>query len=533
MILKKPYAFLIKHFKLIHLILALGLIYLAIKFNGLIVFFNDAFKNNYYTGINNVANTAINFYMYLVVLLVLALGIIIYILFKQKEKPKKFYAALIIYYIIIFVLFTFFLSVINNMKVSVIEVKTLKAYRDIILLLSFPQYFFLVMTFIRGIGFDYKKFNFSKDISELKIDVKDSEEFELNVNVEGYKLRRKIRRFLRELKYYTLENAFLVTVLGAILIIIIVTTILLNINIYGKVYKKQQPFTVNGFKINVLDSIITPYSYGGKVITKDKYYLVVLYNVENTYGINQALHLNDFRLTINKENIFPAVNNREFFIDIGEAYYENKLKPRSNKNITMIYELTKDQIKDKYSIKIETDVDISKGEITAKYKKVELKPTKIMDIKSNTVVKLNENLNFNSTGLKNSSIIVSSYQFTKSYKYNYQFCYNNKCYDSLNVIDASYKTEKEKTLLVLNYKLILDEEATYYKNITGYRSFFSDFMKIRYIKNKKTLVAYYNNKTPNNLTSTLVLEVDNEIKDADNIFLTFTIRNQEYNIILK
>jgi len=103
----------------------------------------------------------------------------------------------------------------------------------------------------------------------------------------------------------------------------------------------------------------------------------------------------------------------------------------------------------------------------------------------------------------------------------------------LNVIDASYKTEKEKTLLVLNYKLNLDEETAYYNNITGYRSFFPDFMKIRYIKNKKTLVAYYYNKTPNSLNNTLVLEVDNEIKNADNIFLTFTIRNQEYNIILK
>ena len=41
MILRKPYGFLIKHFRLIHLILTTLYIYLAIKVNSLLKFYNN------------------------------------------------------------------------------------------------------------------------------------------------------------------------------------------------------------------------------------------------------------------------------------------------------------------------------------------------------------------------------------------------------------------------------------------------------------------------------------------------------------
>ena len=46
MILKKPYAFLIKHFKIIHLILSLLMIYIAYKINNILNFVKGYINNS-------------------------------------------------------------------------------------------------------------------------------------------------------------------------------------------------------------------------------------------------------------------------------------------------------------------------------------------------------------------------------------------------------------------------------------------------------------------------------------------------------
>ena len=46
MILKKPYKFLIKHFRMIHLILAIMSGYLLAKTNNILGFFNEYLNNN-------------------------------------------------------------------------------------------------------------------------------------------------------------------------------------------------------------------------------------------------------------------------------------------------------------------------------------------------------------------------------------------------------------------------------------------------------------------------------------------------------
>ena len=69
MILKKPYAFLIKHFKLIHLLLCIPLVYLLIRTGAIATFLNSYVSANYYTSQTNLAGTYINYFMYLAILL--------------------------------------------------------------------------------------------------------------------------------------------------------------------------------------------------------------------------------------------------------------------------------------------------------------------------------------------------------------------------------------------------------------------------------------------------------------------------------
>ena len=96
MVLKKPYAFLIKHFKLIHLLLCIPLIYLIIRTGAITSFFSSYVSSNYYTNLTNVSGTYINYFMYFASLLVVLLVLAIYFLMRQKKKNTKFYMFLII-----------------------------------------------------------------------------------------------------------------------------------------------------------------------------------------------------------------------------------------------------------------------------------------------------------------------------------------------------------------------------------------------------------------------------------------------------
>ena len=98
MVLRKPYAFLIKHFKIIHLILCIPLVYLIIKTGAITSFFSDYVKANYYTNLTNIAGSYINYFMYLAILVILLLVLAVYFLMRQKKKNSKFYLFLMLYY---------------------------------------------------------------------------------------------------------------------------------------------------------------------------------------------------------------------------------------------------------------------------------------------------------------------------------------------------------------------------------------------------------------------------------------------------
>ena len=72
---------------------------------------------------------------------------------------------------------------------------------------------------IRGLGFDIKKFNFTKDIQELNIEDIDSEEVEVNVNIDTKNIIRDINRRKRELGYWIKENLLFSIILISVILI--------------------------------------------------------------------------------------------------------------------------------------------------------------------------------------------------------------------------------------------------------------------------------------------------------------------------
>ena len=80
MIIKKPYAFLIKHFRLIHLIISSLLIFLVYKTHSVYKFFNDYVHNGYYNYTSEISGTYINLYMFLAIIALIVVTAFVYLL---------------------------------------------------------------------------------------------------------------------------------------------------------------------------------------------------------------------------------------------------------------------------------------------------------------------------------------------------------------------------------------------------------------------------------------------------------------------
>ena len=205
MIIKKPYAFMLKHFRLIHLLLLIPMIFLVTQTRGIISFFGEYVANNYTLAastdvLSSLASNYINIFMYLAVIIILAVFVTLSILLQRKEKPVRFYNISIIYYLVIFILITVSFSIFTAIENDTLDPVMIRMIRDLATVIHYSQYIFIAFTAIRGIGFNIQKFDFKSDLAELEISSEDSEEVEFLVGIDTDKAKRNIRRFFRELK---------------------------------------------------------------------------------------------------------------------------------------------------------------------------------------------------------------------------------------------------------------------------------------------------------------------------------------------
>ena len=175
MILKKPYAFLIKNFRLIHLILT-GLIgYLLFRTFNLYNFFSRYVENVYATLGDALPSNYITIFMFLVSIIIIVFSLAMFLLMKKKDKPKNLYIGLSSYYILYFIGLILYFVLFKSMETSQMTIRNAMIIRDLTFIIIFPQAALLILSLIRAVGFDIKRFNFSKDLKELDINEEDNE----------------------------------------------------------------------------------------------------------------------------------------------------------------------------------------------------------------------------------------------------------------------------------------------------------------------------------------------------------------------
>lgn len=530
MVLKKPYAFIIKHFRLIHIFLLLPMFYLAIKTRNIADFLNTFVKNDYtFTSnvmeLSSLASNYINILMYLSVIIILATHITLSFVLQLKDKPTKYYNISIIYYIGIFILITAGFSVFSMIENDLLEDVFARIIRDLSWVVYLSEYIFIILTFIRGIGFNIKKFNFQSDIESLEISSEDSEEFEFLVGLDTYKTKRTIRRFIRELKYYYKENKFIFNIVIIISVGIIGTTIYMNREVNLRDFKEGESLAFGYLNLTVTDTHISNLTHNGKVLKDDKYYFVMELKVVNRFREDKDLNFGNIQLIVDDKIYLPDIPASNYFIDFGNPYQGTGIKGVSQGNYILVYEIDKRDVNKDFYLNMYTSLN---------KRKVIVDPDIINSNVVNNRINAGVTTGLGNTNLKNSKVSIINYEVTNRFVYNYRHCSGDYCYQSTNSFNIDNASEiGKKTFLVLGYSLELDEEAKYLSTNKNYKDFFKDFLEIKYKVGSKEYVTSGDVMNNNYYSDRLVLKVPYNIIEANEIDALITIRNVSYSIKLK
>lgn len=334
MVFRKPYAFLIKHFRLIHLVITGLLVYIVSFSNKIYSFIGDCISDqvNKYNALE-----FIDYRIYIWILLSMVLFFIIYWLFRYKDKPRTIYMISIFGYLLLgiyfFVLFSYFTGLPNN----IIDQKIIRAYRDIMLIILGFQYLIIIIMFIRGLGFDVKKFNFTKDIQELNLTHEDGEEIEVNVNVDTNNIMRHVRKSKREFGYFFQE--YKVIILSIIIILLII------IGFVGyKYFSKLLKVYDQGENIGYTNNIVIKNSYYN--ISNDKNYIIVNFDIFK-YGREDRFNVNNMILLVGDNQYLPNKNICYKFDYLGNCYKKQYIDSTS-RNYILVYEVNNLNLKNSY-----------------------------------------------------------------------------------------------------------------------------------------------------------------------------------------
>lgn len=532
MILRKPYAFFIKHFKLIHIILAVLVAYNLIGNYKLLNFFNEYIVRTVNVIGQDLTGTLLTGLTAVIPIIVILLTLVVMVVMIVKEKPILFYVINIVIFIYLTVVLQVTESTLTNMESVLLNMKTIRLVRDLLMVGVIVEAVSFVILLVRGTGFNIKKFDFDTDLAELEIEETDNEEFEVNIDIDKNKARRNVRYLIRKLKYTYKENKL--KLIGFIVFVVLVLVgITLGI-IYSrpKIYKQGEIFRGNGISLAITDSYLTKYNYLGNEIEEDSSFLILRLKVRNvTKGTK--LDFATTKIVIGNYSYFPTLNYRETLFDFGNMYSGEDLEVNEEYVYeTLVYKiptlLVKDDIKFHFISKTDRELFFKSTEVDINYRDLDYE-------KEEKKYTLKEQINLENM-LSNYSLSIDTFDINKYFKIKYNYCYKDECYESYEYLYPNVVSNYDKVLIKLTGKLNMDENVKL-TNVFDLYDFIYYFGSLEYeidgkikkqpIKFKEVVSKRVKQK------DTYYLEVLEEVKDATKINLVLKVRGQEYKYSLK
>ena len=514
MILRKPYAFLIKYFKLIHIALFIMCGYLLFQLRAIYVFFQEYVRNDVYTYMENIASNYISTPMIIVTILILLSAVAIFYLMKEKEKPVLFYRFLILYSAIIIIGLVVYYNFYSSLEFELHDRAVISIYRDIIGIIYYIMFFFIGFTFVRGFGFDIKKFSFDKDLKVLNISETDNEEVEVALDIDKENIVNALRREKRLAVYYLKENAFLLSIILFVILSISGFFIYRHFFVENVVYKQGDTVIANNIEYLINNSYY---------INKDKnnndlgaMYVVIDFSLFNRNEKNSEIDLSKTRLTIDNKHYYPLINRYESFSDIGIGYINQVIKPQIlYDNYILAFKLDNKFNENDIYLEVYDNEIYRNDELRIKYQKILLDPSSFIE-SDNSTYELNSLVSLNDSFLQKGSLKVINYEINNNFIHNYKECNNDVCVDYKKIIQSSR-----------NYPIIKFEFEFNEISLEKINDYFSlEYDNSGTINQTSLNFLYHDEKTA-------YYELNKDIKDNKLTSLIINIRGSIYKINLQ
>lgn len=533
MILRKPYAFLIKHFKQMHLILTVCMIYLIYRTELMISFLNE-YINSVTSVIGQpIVSSLYNMWVIILPILILAFSVVLLITMRIKDKPRTYYILMIVAHIVIIATYFYGYTVFDKMQKTIVDLRTVNALRDLLIYCIVIQGIFSVVSLVRGVGFDVKKFDFGSDLDGLELTEEDNAEFEIDIDFDINDKTRKGKRYLRLLKYKYKENKFIAHIIMGALAAVAIFYVYNNFNIYNKTSPEGVNFNMNGFTMGVSKSyLLNQNSIGYTMDDPNKYLVVVELNVKNNSRNPAAFATGNIELNINGINYHHAEKYESMVVDLGYTYKNQEINNKDFSKYLLIYEIPANRINSKLKLGFHNS-----GTGETAYVRLNPKNISAQD-KETKEYTLGDTMTFEGSTLGNTTLKIDSYELRNKFTLRYRYCSTRlkNCVDSVEYVKPSqYNTNYEKTLLRLDMDFKFDENFKS-NSITNVYNLIKNFMKIEYEIDgqKKTQTVYLGSVTSRVASkNSYYIEVFQEIKVADKITLVFQVRNNIYRYSLK
>ncbi len=534
MVLRKPYAFLIKHFRMIHILLGIFMSFLLYKTYAVYKFFNTYLAESKFNVLENISSKYITISMFFSIIIIIGITVVVLWLMNFKKKPVKYYFLSLLVYVLLIFSFIFARYQLKQIEWNEINIQLIKIARDTLLVSVLVQIIPFIVTLVRATGFNIKKFNFEKDLKQFALDDKDNEEFEVGLQLDKDDFKTIVRRRIRVAKYVIRENKYILIGLVALIMISIGIMIYVNDEVYNKVYKENEILNTSSFKVSTLSSYKLTTNTSNNNITNGKYcFIVVKVLLRSNVNKDLIIPVKNFRLRTGKYTYYTSdINYYDSFVEFGEGFKGNTIKAKSSKEYILVFKIDNKEKDNSVQLEYLTGAKREKGELKYNYAKFALNPDKLENNKNMMLVNLNTPIDFNDSLLKKSNINVKAVTFKNSFVEKVKQCVGGQCYDTSTYIVSNVSSRYQKIVMKVDYELQLDKSI----NIDKIKpKFMALFGNLRYVINNKEYNHGINlvDITPSNIEGRAYLEVKEEVNKASKIYLDFKVRNKIYTYILK
>jgi len=509
MILRKPYAFLIKKFRLIHLLLSFIVAYLIYNTSDILKVYNTYISSKQVSDVSNAIGNLSRPLMYIALFVFIVSILTVAIVLKVKQKPIFMYIVNIIITVAVIGLYSYAFSTLNILLKASVDIRLIRVLRDLLIIAIALQSIQFIMLFVRATGFDIKKFDFGSDLIGLEVTEEDREEVEVSLELDSDASKRKIINFLRNFRYTFLENKFIFSILILIIVIIITSIIFYRVVNKPHAYKEGELFSTNNYTMKVNSSYLTDKDYYGKVINDDYAFLIIDIDAKTFYK-DTKINYGNMYILINNTKYFGKLEYNKYFSDLENVYNDQSLSTTEFKNYAIIFAIPKDTIDNSKKLVFENEQGTTEVKITAK-KEDGAKDLGTFEIGSEVEIE-DENI----------FLYVDEIELSKEFFETYETC-SNECYSGFHYVVANSLKNYETTLLKL--------DVTFDSQKNSFEKFLKYYGSLKY----KIGNAEYNSEIifKESKDDETYLEVNSNINQADTIYFEINTRNSKFIYKLK